>query len=797
VCAAQADKAITKGIWTLHVGRSGSALAKVRTYRNTPAQSIILLGMFLIFSVTVYSHKHAVVAEVKHLFRSAKHALSARGIASNSAPNYSVSPFIQRSVNTVVVDMKASRTLPPGFFGINYSAFWDPLQGSAASANAFAQTPIKTLRFAGGAPADWYDWQDPYLSKWSNTSPLDLWHYAQKFGAIPLFQTNFQGHRPNPPGKSYAVNSPENAAAWVAYNRRSGIPATMEVGNEEDLHVQQVHDPSFQPYIVAFNAQARAMHQADPHVKVLGPAGTNEYQWWNRDSLGMFLQATGNRTGSGQVDGVSVHFYAGTTWYDARGVAQRWLSPDGPWAAIQQRIAANDTRHLPVYITEWNLGASDSNNAFNPTVGHALAVADMIGAFAQSGVAGEDYYQIHGVSGWGLLYGAHESRPADSPTPAYYAMALWGHMGNRLLPLQQSDDPSNVMSTYATARADGSIQVLAINKQSVSHTVRITLNGASAAGHHLHIYTVAPSTDGVLDSTATYNGVRMPSPQQPLPGPKDGGLVHGGSLEYTVPPYAAVVLDVDRTSTGPTLTTSQVATLLATAASHAAPFPPLIVTALGRVSNPTLRAGLPQTLSATIQSNYDIGDVLVDQEVYDSSGKKTFQQTQNVVLRAGQPITVSRSYALPAWALSGQYTYKIGIFGLNWNPTYVWNNAASGFVVQGASQPLVVTAQGRLSSTTLKAGQIETLEATILSNYDIGSILVDQEVYDSSGKKVFQRTQDLLARAGKPITVSQPYSIQSTAHPGVYAYKIGVFGPNWSPSYTWNNAAGSFTVETP
>jgi hypothetical protein len=437
----------------------------------------------------------------------------------------------------------------------------------------------------------------------------------------------------------------------------------MEVGNEEDIHMQKVDDPNFQPYITAFNAQARAMHQADPGVKVIGPAGTNEYQWWNRDSLGMFLQATGNRKGTGQVDGVSVHFYKGNTWYDARNVAQYWLSPAGPWAAIQQQIAANDTRQLPLYVTEWNLGSSD-----------------MLGAFAQSGVMGEDYFVIHTASGWGLLYGTGESRPVDSPTPTYYAMALWGHMGDRVLPIQQSDDPGDVMSTYATSRSDGSVQILAINKQSVSHQIHIILNGASAAGHHLHIYSLVPAAGSVLDLDALYNGVEMPSPQQSLPGPQDGGIVSGSSITYTVPAYAAVILDLDGTGPGPTLVTRQISGLLSTTAT--ASFPPLVVAEEGHVSGAIRDVGQTETLSATVQANYDIGTVLVDLEVHDSAGKKVFQQTQDVTLHAGTPVTVSQRYVVATSVAPGSYSYRIGVFGLNWTPNYTWNNSAGSFTVR-------------------------------------------------------------------------------------------------------------------
>ena len=50
------------------------------------------------------------------------------------------------------------------------------------------------------------------------------------------------------------------------------------------------------------------MHAVDLDVQVYGPAGTNEHYWWALDSLGMFLKQTGNKSGTGEVDGMSLHY---------------------------------------------------------------------------------------------------------------------------------------------------------------------------------------------------------------------------------------------------------------------------------------------------------------------------------------------------------------------------------------------------------------------------------------------------------------------------------------------------------
>lgn len=447
--------------------------------------------------------------------------------------------FDRIAIDTAVV----TRTVPSTFFGVNYVGFWDSKQGSAASALALARTPIKLVRFPGGDPGDWYDWADPSYKGWSATSPLGLWRYARRFGGVALFQTNYQGHVPNPPGEPYAVNSAQNAAAWVRYNRAQGIRAIMEVGNEEDLKVQHASDPGWQSYIAAFNAQARAMHAVDRQVMVIGPAGTNEWQWWGLDSLGTFLARTGNRSGTGQVDGISLHFYKGATWDDSKGVPQYWASSGGPWTFIKNAILRHDRRNLPVYITEWNVGAAHVANDFNRTLGHALVSADMIGAFAQTGVSGEVYFAIHGGDSFGILYQDGESRPVDTPTPTYYAMALWSRMGDRMVRSTASADPAAVVSSYATTRPDGSVQVLAINKSAQMEPLSITFQHVDPRGHVLRADTLRGQRDW-SDRTVTYNGVQDPSPAHSLPAPRVVGRVGGRAIAYTLPPYSATVLEI-------------------------------------------------------------------------------------------------------------------------------------------------------------------------------------------------------------------------------------------------------------
>lgn len=451
-------------------------------------------------------------------------------------------------VGVVTIDAsRSTHSLGPDFFGINSVGFYDAHQDSAGSALALAQTPIRMVRFPGGVPGDYYDWRFPYDRGWSTTAPLNLWNFTMKLGqnAHVLFQTNVQGHTPMIRKGIPAVNSAASVAGWVRQNKAQGVAADMEVGNEEDKSMHSVHDPVFTSYIKTFNVQAAAMHKAVPAVKVYGPASTNVYYWVQLDSLGMFLEATGNRYGSRQVDGVSLHYYTGHDWNDSLGAAQAWLGPNGLYAHIQQTIGFYDTRALPVDMSEWNLGASDFHNAFTPTLGHALLTADMVGAFAQSGVASEQYFDIHSAMGWGLLYGDNEPRPLDSPTPTYFAMALWGHMGRQMLNLSATDAPASVTSVYASRYLDGRVTLLAINKLKTPRTIQVKFKDYNPRGKIVRVYDLRPSTGkGVTGLDALYDGVKTPNPTRLLPGPRIIGRVTEAVFSYTLPAYSASVIEL-------------------------------------------------------------------------------------------------------------------------------------------------------------------------------------------------------------------------------------------------------------
>lgn len=430
------------------------------------------------------------------------------------------------------------------FFGVNYVAFWDSIQGSNASKEALKRSGIQVIRFPGGAPAEWYDWSDPYADGWSSTGTADLWNFAKDIPAKLLLQTNPTSNHNNNPSGTHAAN-------WVAYTVNNDIDAPFwEVGNEPDIEIETPNDwTNFQPYIDKFNEHAAAMKAQNSAIKVFGPVGTNAWYWWGLNTLDMFLNKTGNRFGTGLVDGVSLHWYPGpgepTTGYDQiKALPQTWQSS---YNFIRGRIQANDTRNLPVFITETNAATPPFVPAgeVSQRMASALANADLLGAMRNSGVQHVSLFgAIHNVDdNYGLLYGQNESRPADTPTPAYFIFPIWTQSGNTVIDVDGLADPSNTLVAYASKKSSTSSQVLVINKTGASRTVNLSFNGMTIQGGNVKIYELRLSGGGAWDRDVYYNGVLNPSVTSgSLPAPYSFA-VSGASYSRSVPAYSITLFD--------------------------------------------------------------------------------------------------------------------------------------------------------------------------------------------------------------------------------------------------------------
>ena len=78
------------------------------------------------------------------------------------------------------------------------------------------------------------------------------------------------------------------------------------------------------------------------------------------------------------------------------------------------------------------------------------------------------------------------------------------------------------------------------------------------------------------------------------------------------------------------------------------------------------------------------------------------------------------------------------------------------------------------------------------------TVLVDVEIYDSAGRKIYQRVYDNVAlTAGAKRNFTTNWAVPASQPAGTYTVKVGIFRPTWGQILHWNNAAKTFTVTRP
>ena len=113
--------------------------------------------------------------------------------------------------------------------------------------------------------------------------------------------------------------------------------------------------------------------------------------------------------------------------------------------------------------------------------------------------------------------------------------------------------------------------------------------------------------------------------------------------------------------------------------------------------------------------------------------------------------------------------------------------------IEFASGGFVTSARvGRASATV---GDTVAVTASVKSNATRRA-LIDVEIYDRSGRKVFQKYWDnrsLTAGRTHQLTTNWATAGRSA---GPYTVKVGVFGTGWSSLIHWNEQAGAVTLTT-
>lgn len=493
-------------------------------------------------------------------------ATSARSLArllASAAALASWSFAYDISINTTSI----INTVDEHFDGINHVAFWHSTHDHPRAKAALNQMHLGLLRFPGGVPCHWYDWEYPLATGWTPMTPLRVAAFAHNAGARVIFQTNTRNYDPAPDRRFDPSGA--HQAGWVTYAQLNGINvAFWEIGNEPEIdkpdHVPNDQDAIYAWYNAVYRDQATNIWARDPQARILAPASCNVWFWWGLDNLGKFLRAHGNVQGSGLADAISLHYYpegrAGSVadWNTHRNKNLDWERCMTNY--IIPTLRALDTRPLPLYITEWNWGGGTDNTSAR-TLANALGCADIVGAFRETGVKGHTHFTLHHINNnWGVLATESDYRPQCEVSPTYHALRLTGLLGRHVLRVTHAADRGHVLSVYAAQRPDdATYQVMAINKSNNPLEVRLLFSGYTPAGKTVLVQSLRGLTGSILDDNVILNDVTNPQPGWvTLPAPLTS-FCPGNIYTAQIPAYAVMVWEFPASNTSTFVTAPSIA----------------------------------------------------------------------------------------------------------------------------------------------------------------------------------------------------------------------------------------------
>jgi hypothetical protein len=248
----------------------------------------------------------------------------------------------------------------------------------------------------------------------------------------------------------------------------------------------------------------------------------------------------------------------------------------------------------------------------------------------------------------------------------------------------------------------------------------------------------------------------------------------------------------------------------------------------------SVAAGGSETINATVSTNAPLSGAIVDFEVYDSNGNKTYQYYDSGVnFDANSPQNFNEAWPVPGGQTPGMYRAKVGVFAAGWTGLYAWDDTGATFNVVGAaptnspvpptntavppsttavpptntavpptSTPVpvnitpVVSISGLGSGpTSVAPGATENLTTTVVSGISISGAIVNFEIYDASNTQIYQTARTGINLGGSRSRLfTATWSVPLGQPAGTYRLKVGVYGKHWQPLYTWASAPNTFTV---
>ena len=344
------------------------------------------------------------------------------------------------------------------------------------------------IRFPGGDAANDYCWI--YELEEGEDWRINIDEYIaflKENEMKPLFGVNIFDHERS----DVQHNALEEAVALVEYMKEQGLGGGYyEIGNEND-GAWNAHDGqqlTIDKYLEKYFLFAEAMKEADPEIKLLGPAVSGYDADYHKPYISGFIE---EMSGKGElVDYFSYHYY-GDTWINHNQHHGIDLNKPqllaGQVQDIRSRLAAAGLSHVKLGITEYNAAVWGDGDVDKCVIKQGLWLADFIG---------EAFSHLDLATVWISLTPAYNpvTKPdgdphalidesAVCPAKNYWPCALAfkvlanADRNNPLHVLQvDSPAPTSQMTVYATKAADDSwAGVMLINKSNAAVTVEISM----------------------------------------------------------------------------------------------------------------------------------------------------------------------------------------------------------------------------------------------------------------------------------------------------------------------------------
>jgi hypothetical protein len=448
---------------------------------------------------------------------------------------------------------------------------------------------------------------------------------------------------------------------------------------------------------------------------------------------------------------------------------------------------------------------------------------------------------------YGLLANATSSGglsepPANTPFPTYYGLRMLANLGKPGDQMVSTQSSNSLVGVHAVKQANGNLALLLINKDpSNTSQVNVTINGYTPAASATRSF-YGENSNGIENSTASGigNTFSQTLPPYSLTTLEMTPTASGGTatpIPPTSTPARATATAVPPTNTPIPPTSTRVPPTKTPTSPTATPAQGPSFSQTTSLSSNIVSPGTSDTITTRVTAaSGSLTNGVIDVEVYNSSYTKVGQgYLTPVSIGTGQ--TKQYAYTWTAPTTPGAYQVAVGVFGPNWAPDYTWWMPVSTITVTAArstntpvpptdtpipptstpvpptSTPVPPTSTSvpptatsttggapafsqttNLSASTVAPGASDTITTSVTAaSGSLTNGVIDVEVYDSSYNKVGQGYLTPVS-IGAGQTRQYAYTWTAPMVSGTYQVAVGVFGPNWSPDYSWWMPTSTITV---